>query len=110
LNDQEQQAMDGPADGMVLASDFRTPPRILIPKLVRSRERWKAKASERKRQYRKEQIRSRDLSLSRQRWKARALAAEQELQDVRLQHQRAEADLAQARSQIAHLQDGAKKN
>ena len=101
--------MDGPAEEMVSASDFRTPPRILIPKLVRSRDRWKAKASERKRQYRKEQIRSRDLSLSRQRWKGRALDAARELQDLRLQHQRAEADLAQARSQIAQLQD-AKKN
>jgi hypothetical protein len=102
--------MDGPAEGMVPASDFRTPPRILLPKLVRSRDQWKAKASERKRQYRKEQIRSRDLSLSRQRWKGRALDAERELQDLRLQHQRAEADLAQARSQIAQLQEGAKKN
>ena len=102
--------MDGPAEGMVLASDFRTPPRILFPKLVRSRERWKAKASARQRRYRKEQIRSRDLSLSRQRWKSRALAAEQELQDLRLQPQRAAADLAQARSQIAQLQADAKKN
>jgi hypothetical protein len=95
--------MDGAAEEMVPASDFRTPPRILIPKLVRSRDQWKAKASERKRQYRKEQIRSRDLSISRERWKERALAAEQQLEQK-------EADLAEARSQIAQLQEDAKKN
>jgi hypothetical protein len=92
------------------ASDFRTPPRILIPKLVRSRDQWKAKAAERKRQYRKEQIRSRDLALSRGNWKERALAAEQKLQEQQLKLDRAEADLVEARSQIAQLQDDAKKN
>ena len=95
--------MDSPAEEMVPASDFRTPPRILIPKLVRSRDQWKVKAGERKRQYRKEQIRSRDLSISRERWKERALAAEQQLEQT-------EANLAEARSQIAQLQDDAKKN
>jgi hypothetical protein len=95
--------MDGPTEEMVPANDFRTPPRILIPKLVRSRDQWKAKAGERKRQYRKEQIRSRDLSISRERWKERALAAEQQLAQK-------EADLAEARAQIAQLQEDAKKN
>jgi len=47
------------------ASNFSTPPRILIPKLVRSRDQWKAKATARKQQYRKEQIHSRDLKISR---------------------------------------------
>ena len=96
--------MDSPAE-TTPASDFRTPPRILIPKLVRSRDQWKAKASARKRQYRKEKIHSRDLKLSRQRWKERALDDEQKLQE--LQH--AAADLAEARSQGASLQDGSKK-
>ena len=100
--------MDSPAE-TTPASDFRTPPRILIPKLVRSRDQWKAKASARKRQYRKEKIHSRDLKLSRQRWKERALDDEQKLQELHEQLQHAAADLAEARSQGASLQDGSKK-
>ena len=99
--------MDSPTTS---ASDFLTPPRILIPKLVRSRDQWKAKATARKRQYHKERIHSRDLSLSRQRWKERALAAEQQLQQLQLQLQQTEADLAQARSQILSLQTDGEKN
>ena len=60
--------MDSPTE-TISASDFRTPPRILIPKLVRSRDQWKAKATARKRQYRQEKIHSRDLESSRERWK-----------------------------------------
>jgi hypothetical protein len=92
------------------ASEFRTPPRILIPKLVGSRDKWKAKATVRKRQLHKEKIHSRDLSLSRQRWKERALLAEQQLQELQQQLQRTETDLAQARSDRAQLQEDAKKN
>ena len=102
--------MDAATEKTVATRDFLTPPRILIPKLVRSRDKWKAKATARKRQYRKEQIHSRDLSLSRARWKERALAAEQKLQDLQQQLQRTQADLAQARSQLAQLQDDSKKN
>src|SRR5271170_5433990 len=101
--------MDSPAE-MTPASDFRTPPRILIPKLVRSRDQWKAKATARKRQYRKEKIHSRDLSLSRARWKERALAAEQKLLEQQQQLDRLQADLALAQSQNAQLHDTAQKN
>ena len=89
--------MDDSAEKTAPASDFRTPPRILIPKLVSSRDKWKAKATERKRLYRKELIHSRDLALSRRRWKDRALDAELKLHDLQQQLLRAQADLAQAR-------------
>jgi hypothetical protein len=102
--------MDDTAEKTAAANDFRTPPRILIPKLVRSRDQWKAKAAERKRQYRKQIIRSRDLALSRQRWKSRALDAEQKLQDLQQQLLRAQADLALAVSQLAQTQDDSKKS
>jgi hypothetical protein len=101
--------MDRPIE-TTSTSDFRTPPRILIPKLVSSRDKWKAKATARKRLYRKEKIHSRDLALSRQRWKDRAVAAEQKLQELQLQLQRSDADLTQTRSQLAQLQDESKKN
>jgi hypothetical protein len=101
--------MDSPST-TTFTTDFRTPPRILIPKLARSRDQWKAKATARKRQYRQEQVRSRDLECSRQLWKERARAAEQKLQEIQQQLQHSAADLTEARSAIAQLQDDAKKN
>jgi hypothetical protein len=98
--------MDSPSK----TSDFRTPPRILIPKLVSSRDKWKAKATARKRQLHKQRIRSRDLCLSRLRWKDRALAAEQKLHELQQQLLRAQADLASTQSQLAQLQHDAQKN
>ena len=101
--------MDSPVKTKT-ASDFRTPAHILIPKLVRSRDRWKAKATARKQQLRKEKIRSRDLALSRLRWKDRALAAEQQLLQTQQLLQDTQAELADARALVAQLQDDAKKN
>ncbi len=91
------------------APAFRTPPHILIPKLVQSRNKWKDKAGRRKRELKKAQIRSRDLSLSRQRWKERALAAEQQVQELQRQLQQAQAQFEHARAEIAQLQELPKK-
>ena len=57
---------------MTTATVFHTPPRILIPKLVRSRDAWKAKAAVRKAQRKALQIRVRDLERSRLRHRQRA--------------------------------------
>ena len=91
-------------------NDFRTPPRILIPKLVISRDKWKVKATLRKRRLHKEKIRTRDLSLSRQQWKDRALAAELKTQELQLRLERSQADLAQAQAEIVRLEEDSKKN
>jgi len=45
---------------------FKTPPRILIPKIVKSRDVWKAKADARKDQRKALEIRVRDLDASRE--------------------------------------------
>jgi hypothetical protein len=82
------------------ASDFRTPPRILIPKLVSSRDKWKVKATDRKHRLHQEKIHSRDLSLSRQRWKDRALVAELKIQELQLQLERAQSDIAQLQDDL----------
>lgn len=50
---------------MTTLAAFRTPPRILIPKLVRSRDAWKTKATTRKTQRKALEIRVRDLEVSR---------------------------------------------
>lgn len=57
---------------MTTTPSFRTPPRILIPKLVRSRDAWKAKATARKVQRKTLEIRVRDLEASRELHRQRA--------------------------------------
>jgi hypothetical protein len=73
----EFNAMDGTT---TLA--FRTPTRILIPKLVKSRDGWKAKANERKKRLKAARIRNRDLEASRKVWRQRAEAAEERVAAV----------------------------
>lgn len=89
---------------------FRSPPRILIPKLVHSRDTWKAKAGTRKRQLKAAQIRCRDLGLSRQRWKARALASDQRVQELEQQLAHTQQQLEQTQTQVAALQEDLKKS
>ena len=67
------------------ADSFLTPPRILIPKLVRSRDGWKRRAHERKRRLKTLTVRVRDLETSRARWKERARQAHTQLEQ--LQHE-----------------------
>ena len=69
-------------DSATTVTAFLTPSRILIPKLLRSREGWKARAAARKKVNKALQIKARDLTLSRNSWKARALDAEQKLRDT----------------------------
>ena len=57
---------------MTSSTTFQTPPRILIPKLVRSRDAWKAKANARKAQRKTLEIRVRDLAVSRDHHRQRA--------------------------------------
>jgi hypothetical protein len=86
---------------------YRSPPRILIPKLVQSRDNWKAKANQRSGDLKKAQIRNRDLTLSRDRWKQRALAADQEILALRQQLQQ---QLDPARIPIVPALHEAQKN
>lgn len=81
------------------AVSFRTPPRILIPKLVRSRDAWKAKATRRKQQRKALLIRVRDLSASRLRHRQRADRLARELEQVRLQLRHTQQQLQQLRLQ-----------
>jgi len=78
---------------------FQTPPRILIPKLLRSRDAWKIKATQRKAERKALQIRVRDLVASRARHQQRAEALQLELDELRLRfdHTRRERDQLQAR-------------
>ncbi len=79
--------MDAPATPSL--DSFQTPPRILIPKLVRSRDGWKRRAGERKTRIKAQTIRIRDLEHSRALWKARARQAEAQRDDLQEQLQHA---------------------
>ncbi len=85
------------------AADFQTPPRILIPKLLRSRDAWKAKATLRKQQRKSLLIRVRDLTASRLRHRQRAEELAEQRDQLRLQLEHTQAQLAQARAQAAPL-------
>ncbi len=73
---------------------FQTPARILIPKLVASRDGWKCKAGDRKRRLKAARIRIRDLEASRQRWHDRADAAERKVEELCEQLEQAQQALA----------------
>jgi chromosome segregation ATPase len=70
---------------MTTLAAFRTPPRILIPKLVRSRDAWKAKATTRKTQRKALEIRVRDLEASRDLHRQRAEQLQQRVTQLEAQ-------------------------
>ena len=79
---------------MTTPTAFLTPPRILIPKLVESRDAWKAKATERKAL----QIRVRDLEASRDQHRQRAGELQQRNDELQQRITQLEAELAVART------------
>jgi hypothetical protein len=88
---------------------FQTPARILIPKLVASREGWKCKAAERKRRLKAAQIRIRDLEASRGRWHERARATERDACELRQQLEMAHQTVAAANAEADRLRDDLEK-
>jgi hypothetical protein len=101
--------MDGSTTTKQPLCSFRSPPHILIPKLVHSRDNWKTKAARRKRELKQAQIRCRDLSVSRQRWKERARVAEQQVQSLQQQLEQSQRLLEQAPVEVPHLHEEGKK-
>ena len=83
---------------MTTPTAFRTPPRILIPKLVESRDAWKAKATERKAQRKALQIRVRDLEASRDQHRQRADELQQRNVELQQRITQLESELAAART------------
>jgi chromosome segregation ATPase len=80
--------------------EFHTPPRILIPKLVRSRDGWKAKAAQRKAQRKALQVRVRDLCVSRDRHRRRADLLQQQLDQRQLQLDHTEQQRVQLQARL----------
>lgn len=89
---------------------FRSPARILIPKLVAGRDRWKRQAGERKRRLKSAQIRIRDLEGSREWWRERTEVAERQVAELERAAAATSAELAAARDESAALRDELKKS
>jgi len=87
---------------------FRTPLRILVPKLLKSRDSWKAKSDRRKAKLKAASIKIRDCSASRDRWRERAERLALENRQLREQLEHAERERMQLQAQLAE-QDAKKK-
>jgi hypothetical protein len=61
--------MDGTTTAYATQHIYRSPNHILVPKLVHSRDRWKATAAERRHQLKLAKLTIRDLQRSRETWR-----------------------------------------
>ena len=98
--------MDCPAKTI---DSFSTPLRILAPKLLRSRDGWKRKATERKRRLKAAQVKIRDLQDSRQFWKERTEKSRSENEQLREPLRLAQQQRDDSQAECARLRDDAKK-
>jgi chromosome segregation ATPase len=99
--------MDGTATMSEIRQTFSTPVRILLPKLLKSRNDWKAKSHQRKAELKSAKIKCRDLSASRNRWRKRAEQFQEEIRQLqeRLEH----AERAATRAALTQREDAQKK-
>jgi hypothetical protein len=82
--------MDGTRTMTEIRKTFRTPLRILVPKLLKSRDDWKAKSDTRKAKLRAAKVTIRDLTTSRELWRQRAETFAHDNQQLREQLQLAQ--------------------
>ena len=90
--------MDGTARMTEMRPAFRSPMHILMPKLLTSRDKWKAKAGRRRHQLKLARLQIRDLARSRDAWRQRHREQQQQIrrQDEQIEHLRRERDEALA--------------
>ena len=101
--------MDGNATMSEIRENFRTPVRILLPKLLKSRKGWKAKSDRRKAELKAAKIKIRDCSASRDRWRQRTEQLEEETRQLRERAEQAERELEKTRAALTQLEDAKKK-
>ena len=82
--------MDGTRTMTEIRNTFRTPLRILVPKLLQSRDDWKAKSDTRKAELRSAKVTIRDLTASRELWRQRAQTYADDNRQLREQLQQAQ--------------------
>ncbi len=101
--------MDGSATMSEIRESFRTPVRILLPKLLKSRNGWKAKSDRRKAELKAAKIKIRDCSASRDRWRQQTEQLQEENRRLRQRAEQAELELDKSRVALAQLEDVKKK-
>jgi chromosome segregation ATPase len=101
--------MDGSATMSEIRENFRTPLRILLPKLLKSRNDWKAKSDGRKAQLKAAKIKIRDCSASRDRWRQRTEQLQEENRQLQERLERSECALEQSRAALTQLENAKKK-
>jgi chromosome segregation ATPase len=101
--------MDGTATMSEIRQTFRTPVRILLPKLLKSRDDWKAKSHQRKAQLKSATIKIRDVSASRDLWRQRTEQLQEENRQFQERLERAEHELAATHAALTRLEDAQKK-
>ncbi len=84
--------MDGTATTARTGPTFRSPRHILVPALVRSRDRWKAKAADRRRQAKLLKLTIRDLHVSRDHWRQRCDQLHEQVRVLAEQNQQLQRD------------------
>lgn len=95
--------MDGAATMSKIREKYRTPTRILLPKLLKSRDDWKAKSDARKVKLKAAQIKIRDLTASRELWRERAEQPQTETHQLQEQLQQALRERDAARAEVDDL-------
>ncbi len=94
--------MDGKTMTMSeIRESFRTPLHILVPKILKSRDGWKAKSDRRKAKLKAAKITIRDCSASRDKWRKRAEEFAQENRQLREQLEHAQRERTQMQAQLA---------
>lgn len=101
--------MDGTATWSELRAAFRTPLRLLLPKLLKSRNDWKAKSHQRQRQLKAAKVKIRDLTASRDHWRRHTEQLQQDNRHWQQRLEQAERLQRAAQAELQQLKDAQKK-
>jgi chromosome segregation ATPase len=101
--------MEGNVTISKIRESFRTPVRILLPKLLKSRNGWKAKSDRRKAELKAAKIKIRDCSASRDMWRERSERLEEEARQLRERAERIERELEETRAALVAQLEPKKK-
>jgi uncharacterized protein (DUF3084 family) len=97
--------MDGAATMSEIVNEFRTPVRILLPKILKSRDDWKEKCQRRRAQNKTLKIKVRDLSASRDTWRQKSEELQAKYDQLHSEHRQ----LQQRLEAVERERDEAKK-
>jgi len=101
--------MDGTRTMSEIQETFHTPLRILVPKLFKSRDDWKAKSHQRKAQLKSAKINIRDVSASRDKWRERTEQLQEQNEQLQQRLERAERERDTAHAAVTQLEASKKK-